>query len=327
MHTILECVAGFLLTAILICYSSLGFAAEYYKWTDDEGNLHISDSVSNVPPKYRNQIENKKLKNDDSESSSVTAPISSPSTLPPVKSEGNPQVLRKPLDRENSDTKALIKYEVPYTPYEGSARRVIISVIINGLVTAPMAIDTGAPGTIISVSLAQKLGLFDEDQGRLVTVAGGIGGTTPAVRSIIDTVQVGGAKIVFVPTTIIKSVSQSFEGLLGMDFVSNYSMTIDTRRSVVVFEELPNESELPGGHDQEWWTSIFKEFAKSRTDWQTHSDELGKKIHDSMTSVGNQDISKKEFADNQCREADKLLDKLNQYAREYNVPMHWRKLN
>jgi len=323
--TIFDCIASFLLTAVLICYSSLSFAAEYYKWIDDEGNLHISDSISNIPPKYRDQIENKNSKGDDSESSSVTAPLPSSSSVPPVKSYGNPQILEKPLDRENSEARAPIKYEVPYSPYEGSSKRIIISVVINGSVMVPMAIDTGAPGTIISVSLAQKLGLLDEDKGRLVTVAGGIGGTTPAIRSIIDTVQVGGAKIVFVPTTIIKSVSPSFEGLLGMDFVSHYSMTVDTRRTVVVFEEHSNESEQPGGHDQEWWTLIFKEFSTSRTDWQAYSEALEKKIHDSMKSVGNPDISKKEFADNQCREADKLLDKLNKYASENNVPMHWRK--
>lgn len=300
--------AGFIAAALLLSLSTPGYSAEYFKWTDESGELHISDSLSNVPAKYRRGIESKSFE------------VSKPSTTMPPAAPPSPQ--KAPV--ATGEEQQLKKYEVAYIPNEGSAKRVIISAKFNGSVTAPIAIDTGAPGTIISFSLAKKLGLFDEEHGRLLISTGGIGGSAPAVRSIIDTVEVGGALNTFVPITIIRPISDSFDGLLGMDFFSNYSVTIDTKRKVVIFEELPIAPEHPGGHDQEWWTTLFKEFATSRARWKAYGETLDKRIRNSMRSTGNEEIEWKEFADEQYREADKLFDKLNTYARQNSVPMHWK---
>jgi hypothetical protein len=295
-------------TALLLSLSAQGYAAEYFKWTDDRGELHISDSLANVPEKYRRGIESKSF--ETSRPAAETPPAAAPA------------VQKAPDAAEEGPLK---KYEVPYIPSDGSSKRVIVTVKFNGRVTAPIAIDTGAPGTIISVSLAKKLGLFNEEHGRLLISTGGIGGSAPAIRSIIDTVEVGGAINNFVPITIIKPIATSFDGLLGMDFFSNYSVTIDTKRKVVIFEELPIDPALPGGHDQEWWSTLFKEFASSRAGWKAYGEAVDKRISDSLVTTGNDDIRRiKQFADDQYREADKLFDKLNGYARQNSVPMHWK---
>lgn len=309
MHTRRRFSAGFIAAVLILSLSAPGYPGGYYKWTDEDGNLHISDTLGNVPEKYRGQIEHKTYSNEE--------------PPPAEQSEAAPSS-RVQRAGEKGEEKQPRRYEVPYVPNEGSAKRVIIKAVFNGSVTAPMAIDTGAPGTVISSTLAKKLGLFDEDQGRLLITAGGIGGSTPAVRSIIDTIRVGEAKIEFVPTTIIAPISNAFDGLLGLDFVSNYSVTIDAKRKVVVFEELPRDPDHPGGHDREWWTSLFREFAASRATWKAYSEALDKKIRDSMRSIGNEDTDRKSFAEDQYREAGKLFDKLDRYARENSVPMHWK---
>ena len=301
--------AGLIAAFLILFHCTPGYSGGYYKWTDESGNIHISDPLGNVPEKYRNQIEHKTYENE------------SPSPAEQPDSALSSQAHRA---AEKGKEEQPQRYEVPYVPYEGSARRVIIKAVFNGSVTASMAIDTGAPGTVISSSLAKKLGLFDEGQGRLLIRTGGIGGSAPAVRSIIDTIQVGGAKIEFVPTTIIAPISDAFDGLLGLDFVSNYSVTIDSKRMVVVFEALPRDADHPGGHDREWWTSLFKEFAASEATWKAYGEALDKKIRNSMRSIENEDTARKAFADDQYREAEKLFDKLNQYARENSVPMHWK---
>ena len=314
MHRFPRFFAGLLAAAMLAFFCTPALSGAYYTWTDEGGNLHVSDSLENVPAQYRNQIEKKQF--DDKPS---PVPYPSPSRLPDrVRQAENPP------DRGEQGENQPKKYEVAYTPYEGSAKRVIISVLFNGSVTAPMAVDTGAPGTVISAPLARKIGLFDEDQGRLVIATGGIGGKAPAIRTIIDTIQAGGAKCFFVPTTVIAPLSKSFDGLLGLDFFSNYSVTIDSNRKVVIFEELPIDPDHPGGHDREWWTALFKEFASSRAEWKTYREELDKKIRESLRSIGNEDAEKKAFADKQYREAEKLFDKLDRYATENSVPMHWR---
>jgi len=301
--------AGFTTVALLISLCSSGYSADYYKWIDENGNLNFSDSIQNVPEKYRSQIEKRGFI--DNAPSPTEPSVRARQSYPP---SGYKESMEKPSNR----------FEVPYKPYEGSSKRVIISAVFNGSVTAPMAIDTGAPDTMISFTLAEKLGLFDRDQGRLFIETGGIGGTAPAIRSIIDNIQVGGAKSGFIPITVIDSISDSFDGLLGLDFVSDYSVTIDSKRKMVVFEELPSAPDHPGGHDKEWWTNHFKEFADSRAKWRAYSEYLEKKIHDSMQSVGNEDMRRKDFADFQYKEADKLFDKLNRYAREHSVPTEWR---
>src|SRR6266581_2769241 len=56
---------------------------------------------------------------------------------------------------------ATARHEIAYDPYEGSAQRVIINVTLNGRVKARLAVDTGAPKTVISGALAERLGLLN----------------------------------------------------------------------------------------------------------------------------------------------------------------------
>ena len=225
----------------------------------------------------------------------------------------------KPAARENHDT--LRKFEVPYTAFEGTSRRVIIPVRLNNAVTAKMALDTGSPGMVIFDSLAGRLGIFEKDDGRLLTSAAGIGGTTPAVFTIIDTVEVGRAEDRFIPTVVTKSLTNAFDGLIGMDFMANYALKIDTARRMVVFEETPNMANMPGGHDELWWRSNFRNFAATRTAW--------KQFRESLNRITMENDPKKleeikRFADRQYQEADKLFTKLNSYAISHSVPMQWR---
>ncbi len=296
-----------LVIVIFFLMCSIGNSGEYYTWTDESGNIHISDSLESVPEKYRHEVKRRTFENEKADEPSDTTSS------------------QQSLQADEKGSEKPKRYEVPYVPYGESAKRVIINVVFNNSVTAKLAIDTGAPGTVISPELAKKIGLFDDEQGRLQVMAGGIGGAAPAVRSVVDTIQVGGAKIDFVPVTIITSISTAFEGLLGLDFVSSYNVTIDAKRKVVVFEELPKDTDHPGGHDQEWWTGLFREFIESRSKWKAYRDALDKKIRESMYSINKEDEASRAFADNQYREAEKLFGKLDRYARENSVPLEWRK--
>lgn len=220
-------------------------------------------------------------------------------------------------------------FEIPFTAFEGLARRVIVSVTFNNSVTAPMLLDTGAPGMLISYELADQLNLFDKDNAGLMTSVGGIGGTAPGVISIVDSVQIGEARDSFVPATISASLSNQYRGLIGMDFMASYSVKVDHRKKILVFEELPPTSHMPGGHDEAWWRINFRRFAGLRSEWMQLRNDLDKWIEQRANrdmTVGEIDnISQlKKFVDGQCVEANKLFDKLNGYAIRNSVPMHWR---
>jgi len=227
------------------------------------------------------------------------------------------------LDGQGEKPK-LNRYEVPFEAYEGTAKRIIVSVTFNDSVTAPMLLDTGAPGMHISHKLAEKLGVFRMDEGTLVIKAGGIGGSAPAIRTIIDKVQVGGASDRFIPTTVTRSISDSFEGLIGLDFMAKYSITVDHKKKVLVFEEIPPDQNSPGGHDEQWWRNTFREFNNYRDYFRKYIEAVDKRIMDTPFGGDARFEGLKRAAEWQYTQADKLLGRLEHYAGEHVVPTHWR---
>ncbi len=297
--------------AALWLSSSAGLAADFLKWTDENGTVHFADSFDKVPEKYQDRVENKKLRE--------TKPVEK--SVPPVERSGSEKGTAD-APKEPSEP---VRHEVPYEAYEGMARRVIVSVTFNNSVTARMALDTGAPGMVISPPLAERLGVFGKDEGKLWVTAGGIGGRIPAMRIIIDAVRIGGAKDRFIPATVVPSISGAFEGLIGMDFMSNYLMRVDPSERRLIFEEIPPRSDAPGGHDESWWRGIYKEFGSSRAAWKGYVESLDREIRNgSGSDIAN--LKKlREFAGRQYGEADKLLSRIDRYANEHTVPRHWRK--
>lgn len=234
-----------------------------------------------------------------------------------------------PADTEETPDKApesvkeempkLDRFAVPYTAFEGTARRIIIPVTFNNSVTAPMLLDTGAPGMHISEKLAEKLGILDNDEGNLLISIGGIGGTIPAIFTIVDSIRVGRAEDSFIPTTIAPSISTHFEGLIGMDFMANYSIQIDTRKRRLIFNEIPERADMPAGHDESWWKITFHRFRLMRSAWMEYRDRL---IRDDDGSERLESMI--EFADRQYNEAEYLYNRLSVYASEHSVPLEWR---
>ena len=287
------------LTIVLLITFCSSAVAEIYKWKDENGKLHFATSIDDVPEKYLDQIGKvSKVGKVRETSNTPTVPAK-----PQAEQAGD-------VTGEASDQQS---FEVPYTD-EGSTRRVIIDVTFNGSVTVPMALDTGAPGLVISVELAERLGLFRGDRGTLFTPTGGIGGTTIAVRTIVDSVSVGDARSEVVPTTITAPLSDSFEGLVGMDFLENHTIKIDTRDKVVVFQQVEPDPNSRGGHDEDWWRQTFEDFRETRDLWRGYLNAVEASSTTEPTA----------FAEFQAREAERLLQRLHSYASNHAVPQHWR---
>jgi hypothetical protein len=222
-----------------------------------------------------------------------------------------------PLEQYNMQR--LKRYEIPYIAYEGAARRIIITVTFNNQITVHMLLDTGAPGMHISLRLAEELGILDNDEAKLNILVSGLGGSVPAIYTIIDSIQVGGAETTFIPTTISRSISDHFEGLIGMDFMANYSVQIDTEKHVLVLEELPESPDMPAGQNEEWWRLTFRRFNSMKARWEEYRKSLERV---DMTMSHNRKVL--EFAEKQYEEADALLNRLSVYASEHSVPLEWR---
>jgi hypothetical protein len=302
-------------TAFVLAFGLRSAAQSFYKWEDETGEVHYADTPAGIPPKYRNQVKEGQFKKSPA--------LSAAGQGATVKPGGTPAEGAVPEGAERK----LKRYEIPYIPYEGSARRIIIPVRFNDSITANMALDTGAPGLVISFQLAEKLGLFEKNEGLLFTQAGGIGGSAPAMRTIIESAQVGDARDTFIPATVTAKITTAFEGLVGMDFMSNFSVTIDTRGRNLILEETPQSAARPGGHDEEWWRINFHEFALFRSQWRKFADQMAEQERNrTIPNASADDIKKwKAFSEKQYVEADKLFSKLDRNASNNSVPMNWRK--
>ena len=100
----------------------------------------------------------------------------------------------------------------------------------------------------------------------------------PAILTIIDSVSVDRARANFVPTTVTASLSEEFQGLIGMDFVANYTVSIDSRKEVVVFTENPPRPNLRGGHDEAWWRKNFKQFRAASDHWRERAESRQSRV-------------------------------------------------
>jgi len=286
------------------------YSLDIYEWTDEKGVKHFSNTEAGVPEKYRKKSNS-------------------------LEFDGNYNISNQPESSNYENDNEIVNtfhgtgevYKIPFRAYEGGARRIIVPVTINNSVTAQLALDTGSPGMIISTGLAKKLGLYEKDNGMLMSVARGIGGQVNVMRTIIDEVQIGGATESFVPAIITSSMSNAFEGLIGMDFMGNYSISIDNVNNFIVLQQNPGSSNLPAGHSQNWWKRSFAEFRMYQKEWQRISNlvndwERKSRINIDMT---DNDVKKlKNLAVWQYRESSKLLRRLERYAQQNNVPQNWR---
>lgn len=282
------------------------FAGDLVQWTDEKGMIHFSDSLDNVPQKFRHHAKQNKFKDESPQRSSMNSEggLSSADT----------RILGSMLEARDQPPK-LNSFEVPFEAYEGTAQRVIVSVKFNDSVTAPMAIDTGAPGVLISPKLAKQLGMYGSDEGKVLIQAGGIGGSRPALLTFLDKIQVGEAKDSFIPATVTQSISGSFEGLLGMHFMSKYSFKVDSVRQVVIFEEVAPNPNWPVGRSERWWRDRFKELNNVRAAWKRLVPQ---------EQLWQAQYGPSRFASRQVMEVDKLLEKLDRYASQNSVPQNWR---
>jgi hypothetical protein len=292
------------LLLLLLYHPLVSESEEIYKWVDEKGTIHFADSLSQVPPKYRNQFETK-------------------ASQEGVKSAASPNSQKKNTSEPTEPPAVTLKrFKVPYKAYEGRARSIIIPVTFNGSVTVPMLLDTGATDTYISLNLAVRLGLFKKQHGKVIVEVGGIGGSVPAILTIIDKVSVRDAEAKCVPAmiNITHVFSHAFEGLVGMDFMGNYNIHIDRRKHIVTFEEMPSKSDMAGGHDETWWRYNFRIFSSQRAYWKNYLDKLQK------VSMQTSEIKwRKRVAKHLYNEANKLYRKLEHYARWNSVPTHWRR--
>jgi predicted aspartyl protease len=281
-----------------------------YRWVDDNGQLHFSNSPQNVPNRVRNK--NSEYTPD---SSSITIDNSSAGSASTTTQSSTP-----------ATTQNAHSISIPYTAREGYANRVIIDVTFNSQITVPMMVDTGSPGLVISNSLADRLNLFDEEGGRLMVIISGIGGREIATKAIIDKLTIGEITEKFIPAHIVSGMSSGhYYGLIGMDVLSSYIMTIDPIEHRLIANLIPAAQDQPAGRNRSWWMANFREFGFYQKFWKEQEEKVGQSDSPYSRLAGSEQERVKRFILQQKAKADELYEQLERYARYNGVPRHWRR--
>ena len=116
-------------------------------------------------------------------------------------------------------------------PIQVRGRHIIVPVTFNDSVTGNLVLDTGAGQTMISKRIANDLRLYTTGAGTRI----GIGGAVSVSTATLDAVRVGDADVKNLRVSIHDIPFNAFEeGLLGMDFLGRFQMSLDIEKRVLI---------------------------------------------------------------------------------------------
>ena len=91
--------------ALFICSSTpYSFSAEIYRWVDEKGVIYFTDDISNIPARYRSQVDKREVTEEISKEaekqidSGPRPEASAEKTKPPVNQEEKPDRVREYLE-------------------------------------------------------------------------------------------------------------------------------------------------------------------------------------------------------------------------------------
>jgi clan AA aspartic protease (TIGR02281 family) len=176
-------------------------AAEFYRWVDDRGIVHLTDNLHNIPENRRGTA--KRIQG--SASSSLSAPIA-PSSKASV-------------------------------PFEKHGSVVIVKATLNGKAPVKLILDTGASFTMISSATAKHLDI-DTNQNPRSMPFQTANGMIQAPLINLDSIAVAGLELKNLTAAVHDALPDpEVAGLLGLNFLTHFRLDIDSEKGFVHLEK------------------------------------------------------------------------------------------
>lgn len=171
-------------------------AAQVYHWVDEEGTIHYATGLERVPERFR-------------------------ATARELRDSPRPAVVPPPPAAADTRT------TIPFT----AGAPILVNARVNRAGPLTLILDTGADRTMISPAALQRIGVH-------AAVAGGaeikgVTGTSQAAIVWVESVEVGTATAGPLAIVAHDADLRHADGLLGRDFLSRFSVTIDASASIV----------------------------------------------------------------------------------------------
>jgi clan AA aspartic protease (TIGR02281 family) len=167
---------------------------EMYRWTDEEGVVHLTNGLGEIPEQFRSQATRIR--------SAEARPAPPPSD------------------------KAAVQFQ-------RRGDLMVVNAILNGKTALSFVLDTGASYTTISPAAAQQAGIQMPDNPTVLsfhTANGIIQAPLATVRSL----QVGGLELKDVTVAVHDVFPDpGIAGLLGLNFLNEFRLDIDSRAGLL----------------------------------------------------------------------------------------------
>lgn len=129
--------------------------------------------------------------------------------------------------------------EVPFHLAGPEGAAIIVPAVLNGRDSVSLILDTGATLTCLDDTVARNLALPE----RIGVIGAGISvGKSGRMRLVkLDSIKVGGASArdltaCAIDLSNVRRLSPSVRGLLGLNFLKNFRVTLDFQRNVLRLE-------------------------------------------------------------------------------------------
>ncbi len=231
--------------SLLLLHASIG-AAEIYRWTDANGQVHFTQDLGSIPRQHRAEAEARSKRPAPARRRIQTYEPSAPASPSPRARSA----LRGASQGAASNAGEIYEVRVQRA---GNALRV--SVLINGTVSVPFLIDTGATDVVLPKWAADELELdLSNARTGVYRTANGVV-KQKLVR--LESVSMGGAEVKSVPATISDTMST---GLLGLSYFNHFKYDVDPVQGLVTLRRnnLAETGVLKGGRSRRQWQSHFR---------------------------------------------------------------------
>ncbi len=121
--------------------------------------------------------------------------------------------------------------------FSKNASGIIVSATLNGKTTALLVVDTGASLVVISAKTARAMGIEMRGDDKKIELTLADNKKTTAIPVVLDSVEVGGFQAFHVTAAVTdESPAPGIEGLLGMSFLGNFIVKIDSNGNKLILE-------------------------------------------------------------------------------------------
>ena len=282
----------------IVLFSAGPSVAELFKWKDAQGRLHFAQDLNQVPVRYRGQAKGGALEEG-------TGNVIQRYKAAPAAQASRPGARTPRASATSSASGQVHKIRVEKT---GSTMRV--NVRLNGNVTAPFYVDTGASDVVLPEWVAKELGLNLD--GARTAFYGTANGTIQQTLVTLDTVELGTAKAERVPASISKAMTT---GLLGLSFFNHFRYRVDPVDGVITLQSngLVEAGMIRGGRSEPQWKTQFAGLISRR-----------KSVEAEIDRINPNGSRRKSELNEMLAEVDRQYDVLEDEADEARVPMQWR---